>query len=130
MSAVLASSNYERQVYELLRMWVLYRRRWRPDNGLPSAVAWIDRIDGPVDAWTDGDDYDAKIYAATMRHVDEAIKLELSTAMQHAIYVVYLNEAGPAVWRSAKKPMVEIRRLCDEAERALVPILRRRDVVY
>lgn len=129
MSAVLERQPAEAQVRELLRMWVAYKRRWRPDNGLPSAVCWIDEVRGTVDGWADGDDYDCRIYATEMRHLDEAIR-SLSSDHQHALFVVYLNESGPAVWRSAKKPLSEIRKLCDVAEQHLVPILRARNVVW
>lgn len=110
-------------------MWVAYKKRWRPDNGLPSAVNWIDEVKGCVDGWTDGEDYDNRIYATEMRQVDEAVKC-LPHDFQHALFVVYLNEAGPAVWRSAKKQMSEIRRLSDCAEQHLIPLLRARNVVW
>lgn len=130
MSAVYLTrrATYLDQVQWLLRAWAAYKRRWRPDNGLPSAVNWIDRVRGAVDGWCDSDDYDDRIYATEMRHVDEAVK-GLSADHQNAIAVVYLNEIGPAVWRSGKRPMNEIRSLCNAAEMVLVPILRRRDVV-
>jgi hypothetical protein len=115
-------------VRALLREWTAYRRRWSPDIGYPHAVPWLDEVRGSVDGWTEGADYDLKIKANEMRQVDEAVRLELSHDHQHAIFVVYLNEVGPAVWRSARKPMPEIRRLCEEAELRLVPLLRRRDI--
>lgn len=117
------------RVRALLREWVQYRRRWAPHIGLPGAVAWLDQVRGGVDQWTEGEDYDAKIYANDMRQVDQAINNDLTTEHRHAIFVVYLNEIGPAVWRSGRKSMKDIRVLCDQAEVRLVPILRRRDVV-
>lgn len=131
MGAVLAVNSYGaiEQVQYLLTAWVNYRKRWKPDNGLPHAVCWIDEVRGSIDGWTDGEDYDNRIYATEMRHVDEAIRT-LASEYQHAIYVVYLNEIGPAVWRSGKKAMAEIRTLCDVAERQLVPLLKRRNVVF
>lgn len=132
MGAVLEMTcaySAEQQVRDLLRAWVAYRRRWRPDNGLPSAVCWIDEVMGAIDGWTDGDDYDSRIHATEMRHVDEAIR-SLSSDHQHALFVIYLGEIGPAVWRSGRKPMGEIRTLCDAAERHLVPLLKRRNVVF
>lgn len=129
MSAVLAMEGGLRPAVEtvryLLREWTHYRRRWRPHIGLPGAVAWLDEIRGGVDGWTEGEDYDIKIRANEMRQVDEGVR-ELACDHQHAIAVVYLNESGPAVWRSARKPMNEIRNLCVEAEFRLVQILRRR----
>jgi hypothetical protein len=112
----------------LLRDWVRYRRGWRPDNGYPHAVAWIDQVKGHFDSWTEDEDYDIRIRQAQMRHVDEAVA-GLPSECRHAIAVVYLNEAGPAVWRSARKPMGEIRELCSRAEAMLIPLLRRRDVL-
>jgi len=115
-------------VQSLLRDWVRYRRAWRPDNGYPRAVAWIDHVKGHIDGWTTGEDYDDKIHTVTMRHVDEAVK-SLPSDCQHALNVIYLREIGPAVWRSGRKPMAEIRRICDQAESMLIPMLRRRDVL-
>lgn len=129
MSAVLQRLSYSAQVQALLREWVAYRKRWKPNNGFPKAVCWIDEIKGAVDCWTNADDYDSRIYASEMLHVDAAIR-SLPTIYQHAIFVVYLNESGPAVWRSGKKPMSEIRDLCSIAEQQLEPILKARNVVY
>jgi len=113
----------------LLLAWVAYRRSWSPHIGYLSAVPWLDQILGSIDSYCEDDDYDRRIRATEMRQVDEAVR-SLSPDHQNAIYVVYLNEAGPAVWRSARKPMKEIRALCEDAERLLVPALRRRDVVF
>ena len=129
MSAVLQRLSYIDQVQALLREWTAYRRRWRPDNGFPKAVCWIDEVRGTVDGWTDGADYDAKIYAAEMAHIDSAIR-SLPMIYQHAIFVVYLNEVGPSVWRSGKKPMAEIKAICIAAEQQLIPVLKARNVVY
>lgn len=112
----------------LLREWVRYRRRWTPQIGYPAAVSWIDRVKGHFDGWTEGEDYDNRIHAAQMRHVDQAVRA-LAVDLQHAINVIYLNEIGPEVWRSGRKPRSEIVRLCEQAELALVPVLRRRDVI-
>ena len=130
MSAVLETTQPSllKTIRELLHEWTRYRRGWRPDNGYPHAVPWINQIRGHVDGWTEGDDYDLRIRAVQMRHVDEAIKA-LPGECQHAIAVVYLNEIGPAVWRSARKPMAEIRIICERAEVLLIPALRRRDVI-
>lgn len=132
MNAVLAMREEVRDaaamVRVLLKEWVAYRKGWSPHIGYPGAVPWIERFDAGVDGWTDGDAYDSKIRAIQMRHVDEAIR-DLAADYQHAIFVVYLNEIGPAVWRSSRKPMAEIRALCADAERRLVTALRSRDVV-
>lgn len=128
MAAVLKEDNKIATVQTLLKEWVWYRRGWAPDNGYPHAVTWIDQVKGHFDSWTEGEDYDLRIQAVQMRHVDEAVK-SLSAEFQHAIAVVYLNEAGPAVWRSNRKPMREIHQICCQAELALVPLLRRRDVI-
>ena len=116
------------RIRALLREWVDYRRAWAPRIGLPGAVAWLNQVRGGVDGWTEGEDYDRRILANDMRQIDQAINNDLSAEHRHAIFVVYLNELGPAVWRSGRKPMVEIRALCDQAEAKLVGILRRRDV--
>lgn len=130
MSAVLAMVCHDplKRVRSLLRDWVAYRRRWAPHIGFPPGVSWLDEVRGGVDGWTTGEDYDEKILAAEMRAVDMAVGNDLSSDYRHAIFVVYLNELGPAVWRSTKKPMSEIRRLCEEAEVRLIQLLRRRDI--
>lgn len=112
----------------LLSEWARYRRGWKPDNGYPKAVPWLDHVRGHVDGWTQDEDYDAALYAMRMRHVDQAVK-NLLVDQQHAIGVVYLNEIGPLVWRSNRKPMNEIRAICERAEVALIPVFRRRDLI-
>jgi hypothetical protein len=113
-----------------LRQWVSWRRGWFPHLGAPSSVPYIDAMVGsrPMDGYDDPDGDDARIHAETMRQVDQAIERDLTADHKHAIIVVYMREAGPAVWRSNRKPMSEIRSLCWQAEQALIPLLRRRDL--
>lgn len=72
---------------------------------------------------------DARIHAFTMRQVDQAVESDLTNDQRHAVMVMYMREQGPVVWRSNRKPMDEIRRLADEAEAALLPALKRRNVL-
>lgn len=120
--------SHLRAVRLLLLEWVRYRRRWKPENGYPKAVAWVNQVHGAVGWNTEDDEYDDIIRSFEMRHVDDSVKA-LPSECQHAIQVVYLREIGPAVWRSARKPMTEIVALCERAEVLLVPMLRRRDVI-
>ena len=124
------AGNEMKQVQYLLREWRRWKASWWPQNGFPSAVPYVDSMHGsrPMDGYDDPDGDDLRIKAAEMRAVDKLVD-GLSSPHKAAIGVVYLNEIGPAVWRSAKKPMAEIRALCEEAERLLVPALRKRDVV-
>jgi hypothetical protein len=46
-----------------------------------------------VDGWAEAEDYDERIYACQMRHIDQAVR-SLSSDHQHAINVEYLNELG------------------------------------
>lgn len=115
-------------VRELLRDWCRWKRGWWPHLGYPGAVAYIDQMRSTFDSYTEGEDYDRIIDAATMNAVDRAIEKDLTPAHRAAVMVVYLNELGPAVWRSNRVPLTQVHRLCDEAERALVVALRRREV--
>jgi hypothetical protein len=132
MGAMLAmeQENHELSAVRYwLRQWVAWRRGWAPDNGHRHSVPWLDQIKGHIDSYAEDDDYDIRIRAHALREVDQAIDRDLSTDHRHAVMVVYLREIGPAVWQSGRKPMHEIRALCQRAELALVPSLRRRNVV-
>jgi hypothetical protein len=115
-----------------LRQWVRWRRFWRPGLGYPRSVPFVDVMRGsrPMDGYDDMDGDDARIHAETMRQLDQAIENDLGSDAKHALLVVYMREVGPAVWRSGRKSMQEIKALAWQAERDLVPILRRRNVLF
>ena len=121
-------NNELRAVRQLLRDWVRWKRRWRPKLGYPGAVPYLDNILPTIDSYSEGEDYDEQIDAATMREVDQAIERDLTKPQRIAVYMTYLNETGQAVWRSNRVPREQVRRLRDEAELALIQALRRRDV--
>jgi hypothetical protein len=134
MGAMLAMKTTNTQLESVryyLRQWVSWKRGWFPHLGAPSSVPFIDSMLGsrPMDGYDDPDGDDSRIHAATMRQVDQAIERDIKPDCRHAIMVVYMNEQGPAVWRSNRKPMHEIRALCWLAEQELVYALRRRDLV-
>ena len=109
-------------------MWARWVGAWRPNIGQMTAVPWLDSIRGSVDSYTDAEDYDERINAAVVRRVDESVR-GLPAPQRHAIRIKYLNEIGPAVWRSNRIPEAQVRRLAAEAELALVEALRLKDVV-
>lgn len=113
-----------------LRKWVGWKRGWFPYLGAPSSVPYVDSMRGsrPMDGYDDPDGDDARIHAETMRQVDQAIERDITHDQKHGILVVYMREAGPAVWRSNRKPMSEIKRLCWDGELALIPAFRRRNI--
>ena len=115
-------------VRDLLRDWRRWKRGWWPHLGLPGAVPYFNQMRPTFDGYTEGDDYDRLIDAATMLAVDQAVEKDLTPSQRMAVKVIYLNEIGPAVWRSNRLPVSQVRRLCEEAELLLVVSLRRRDV--
>jgi len=118
-----------RSVQDILRDWTRWRSRWRPKLGYPRGVCWIDEIRGAIDSYAEAEDYDQRIDAHVMRAVDRAVEDDLTREQRCALHVVYLNEIGPAAWRSNRVPLEEVRRLCNEAETRLIPALRRRNVL-
>lgn len=134
MSALLMSVRREPHELEsvryLLHEWVRWRKRWRPQYlGYPGQVPYLHQIRATVDTTSEPDDYDEKIELFQMRAIEQAIQNELKASQRHALHVVYLNEEGPAVWRSGRMPMKEIRRFAADAEVALVPILKRLNIL-
>ena len=115
-------------VQKLLRDWRYWKRGWKPDLGYPHAVPYIHQMRPIFDSYTEGEDYDRIIDTAEMRAVDAAVEKDLTPPQRAAVLLVYLNEIGPAVFRSNRMPMDQAKRLCYEAELALIPALRRRDV--
>lgn len=113
-----------------LHEWVRWKRSWRPDIGYPHAVPYVDGMRGsrPMDGYDDPEGDDLRIHAVEMRQVDDAVTRDLTADQQHAVMVVYMLEVGPAVWHSGRKPMAEIKALCERAELALLPALRRRNL--
>jgi hypothetical protein len=118
----------EAMVRVLLKEWVAYRKGWSPHIGYPGAVPWIERFNAGVDGWTEGRTTTTRSERSRCATSTRRSATWRPTTSTRSI-VVYLNEVGPAVWRSSRKPMVEIRALCAEAERRLVVALRSRDVV-
>ncbi len=117
-----------RAVRQLLYQWSRWDRRWSVKLGYPSAVPYVDGIKGTINSYMEGEDYDQVIDTATMRSVDKAIQDDLTRAQSIAVRITYLNEIGPAVYRSNRIPREQVKRLCEEAELALIPAFRRRNV--
>jgi hypothetical protein len=123
-----AERNDIEAVRYLLRQWVRWKRRWRPALGYPRGVPYLDGILGAIDSYTEGEDYDDRIEATTVRAIDQAVENDLTAMQRLALMLRYMNELGPSVWRSNRVPHEQARRIADEAEIALIPALRRRDV--
>ena len=119
-----------KQVQDLLREWRRWKRSWWPENGYPKAVPYVDSMHGsrPMDGYDDPEGDDARIHAAQMRTVDKLVD-GLTPAHKAAIGVVYMNEIGPAVWRSNRLPHSQVKRIAAEAERLLVHGFRREGLI-
>ena len=96
--------------------------------GYPKAVPYIHQMRPTFDSYTEGEDYDRIIDAAEMRAVDAAVEKDLSPQQRAAVNLVYLNEIGPAVWRSNRITKAQTRAFCDQAEAVLPKALKRRNV--
>jgi len=118
-----------RVVQELLRDWARWKRRWRPKLGYPNAVPYLDSVRGTVDGYAEDEDYDQRVDAIAMRHLDHAIEHDLTSAQRIAVSVAYLNEVGPAVWRSGRISKEQAAALRADAETILVASLRKRCVL-
>jgi hypothetical protein len=133
MTAARAFSSGEQQVdngalqavRELLRQWAQRTRDWRPDLGY-SLMSYERRIRGTIDPYTTAEDYDERIEASAMVHLDVAIE-NLHPAHRTAIRAIYLRETAPSLVNGYSRS--DLACLCDAAEIALIPALRRRDVL-
>ena len=68
------------------------------------------------------------IQSATMRSLSACIR-QLNGHQINSINVIYLRELGPAVWRSGRISRSQIKRICDEAEIALISLMKKADVL-
>ena len=129
MGAVEQEKKSEIQsVRELLRDWARWTRRWRPSLNSLSSVPYLDNMLPTIDSYAEGEDYDEEINAVVMLAVDHAVERDLTRPQSIAIRMTYMNEIGPAVWRSNRIPVEQVKVLCQEAEFALIPALLRRNV--
>lgn len=100
-------------------------------RGVPGEVPYSDYM-RPGLGW-DIREEDDRLDASIRRAIDEAVS-ELSSAMplcRSCLMVRYMNLRGPAVYRNNRLHQLsreEIEDLADAAERALVPIVKRRGV--
>lgn len=109
-----------------LRAWRRWVRAWRTPLGLPSAVPFVGKMIPSVSAFDEIEQED--IDALVMRKLDAEVE-SLPADQRAAVRIVYLNEVMPAVFRSSRWPKDTVYRLCDAAERAMIPGLRARGVV-
>lgn len=109
-----------------LRQWRRWVQAWKAPLGLSPAVNWVSCMVPYVSC---GETICDEVDSIIMRCVDAAVE-SLEPSKRAALRIVYLNEIGPAVFRSGRMERGEVRRLCDEAERDLIPMLRRKGVVF
>lgn len=101
-------------------------------HGVPGQVPYADYM-RPTASW-DLEDKDTKLDASIRRAIDEGV-LELTARIplcRPVLMVRYMNIRGPAVYRSGRTYHLtrdEIEDIADQAERALVPVVKRRGVV-
>lgn len=116
-----------RAVRELLRDWAKWKRNWRPGAlGYAHAVSFIDQVHGTIDSYCDGDDYDDRISAWQVKAVDRAVD-DLRPDQRVAVCFVYFREDAPS--RINGWSRADLHALCNAGELALIPLLRRRNVV-
>jgi hypothetical protein len=117
-----------------LRAWRWRTRQWAPNLGYPTQSPTV-HLMRPVVSWDSTEDPNAsadeaydQVSTFIVQAVDRAVD-ELPTDQRAAVKLTYLREVDYAVYRSGRKTMEEVRRLCDAAEKALIPLLRARHVV-
>lgn len=109
-----------------LRDWARWVRGWRPPLGFPTHVPYLhemrptvapdsEDVTGP-DPWV-------------MQKVDECVCALKPPILSHAIRIRYLNEIGPAVFRSGRAGKDDIKQLANAAEIKLIPMVEEKGVV-
>lgn len=111
-----------------LRAWSRWVRAWRAPLGLPSCVSMVGQMLPSVSGWSHDEDIDDSINAHVLREIDREIE-RLPALERAAVKLFYLNEVLPAVFRSNRMTMVQMRELCIRAEREMLPKLIVRGVV-
>lgn len=114
-----------------LKAWRGWVRSWREKLGYPSEAPFV-RLCRPVVEWG-GEDSG---YHERSEEVDEWIIKAIDTEVENlpvlkraAVRLIYLREVGPAMFRSGRMSIEEASRLCDLAERDMVPKLRDKGIV-
>lgn len=124
----------ERLKYHYLPMWSAWCFLTRTTQGLPSQVPFTDYMKGSMREFDETSD-ELRIDGDTCRVIDQAVDELTGRGVVHAravLAVRYLNAAGAAVYRSGRVTDIEpdqVDDLCDQAERALVPIVKRRGLL-
>jgi hypothetical protein len=124
----------ERLKHYYLPMWSEWCQLTTLSRGLPSEVPFTEYM-RPTVRQFDETDWLKKIDAEACRIVDQAVDELTGRGITHAraaLAVRYLNARGAAVFRSGRllelKPD-QVEDLCDQAERELVPICKRRGLL-
>ncbi len=124
----------ERLKFYYLPMWSEWCRSTTLSRGLPTEVPFTDLM-RPTVRQFDETDWLKKIDAEACRIVDQAVDELAGRGLAHAraaLSVRYLNAASVAVFRSGRLVPLEpgqAEDLCDQVERALVPIVKRRGLL-
>ena len=124
----------QRDVQYYLRAWRIWTRNWRPQLWWPNQVPLV-KIMVPIVSWDSAEDQNAQADAADEQiseYILEAVNCEveaLEVMKCAAVHLVYLNETGPAVYRSGRMSLEKAAQLCDEAEREMIPRLRTKGII-
>jgi len=120
----------ERLKYFYLPMWSEWVRFSRVGRGLPSQVPYCDYMKPMMPDNFDSDErpdpWAVRIIDASVDEVGERVSLARA-----ALGVRYLNAAGPSVYRSGRLVHLDLEHIediCDEAERLMVAIVKRRNL--
>lgn len=117
-----------------LRAWRRWCHAWKPMLGYPSQAPFV-RVMRPSVAWdsdsdqrAEADSRDEEVDAEILRALDVCVA-SLPVLHRIAVRIIYLRETGPAVWRSNRLSLSDAAKLCGEAERELIIMLRRKNVL-
>lgn len=116
---------------DYLPMWADFAYGSAVGRGLPAQVPFADYMKGSVRQFDESGDGKPDHWACNLI---EASIMEITPKLflaRAALCVRYLNARGPAVYRSGRLTKVtrdEVEDLADEAERRLVPVVKRRGI--
>jgi hypothetical protein len=117
-----------------LRAWRWRSRQWGAKLGYPTQSPFV-RVMRPVVSWDSvdnpnntADDTYEQVSSFILGAIDAVVD-GLPTLKRAAVRLTYLRETDYAVYKSNRMDEKECRRLCDEAELEMIPLLRAKGVV-
>lgn len=131
MKSTIDEDELARLKREYLPMWAAVAFGSAVGRGLPDQVPFADYMKGSVRQFDESGEGKPDHWAC---NVIEAAVIEITPKLplgRAALCVRYLNVRGPSVYRSGRLVSIsleEIEDLADEAERRLVPVVKRRGI--